>query len=288
MQPNTCSERGPEGRPSLTPLDPCRLDCRNAAQRHSWQMDRRRKLLVASEELTKHIVAAGRTRSWERAVALLVTSSSPNRFHFNAAITACARGHASCVALHLFERLRSRVNRDVVTCGAAITTQVPAGRWQHAAWLLGTLHQQSLRSNIIVWSAAISACEKGQQWQRVVHCLQKAGESTLQPDVVSFNSAISACEKGAQWSAAQALLASMVFRRVHPDTVTYSAAISAFGAGSKWQCAVEVFRRRVTVRCNLMSSASVQLSALAKKVPSGARLKRCWRAWSSGACTPTP
>ena len=162
MQPNTCSERGPEGNPSLTPLDPCRLDCRSAAQRHSWQMDRRRKLLEASKELTKHIVAAGRTRSWERAVALLVTASSPHRFHFNAAITACARGHASCVALQLFERLRSRVKPDVISFGAAITAQVPAGRWQHAAWLLGTLHQQSLRSNIIVWSAAISACEKGQ------------------------------------------------------------------------------------------------------------------------------
>ena len=37
-----------------------------------------------------------------------------------------------------------------------------------------------------------------------------------------------------------------------------------------------IFRRRVTARCNLMSS--VQQSALAKKVHSGARLKRCWRA----------
>ena len=62
VQPNTCSERGLEGSPSLTPLDPCRLDCRTAAQRQSWQVDRRRKLLEASKELTEHIVAAGRTR----------------------------------------------------------------------------------------------------------------------------------------------------------------------------------------------------------------------------------
>ena len=37
-----------------------------------------------------------------------------------------------------------------------------------------------------------------------------------------------------------------------------------------------IFRRRVTARCNLMSSASTQQSALAQKVHSGARLKRCW------------
>ena len=138
---------------------------------------------------TTLLAALGRIGKWEYAVALLRQMERPNRFSYNAAVSACAKGR----------------------------------QCDHALALLGEMHARGLKPDVISYSAVISACEKASMWQRALELLLEMETRGLEPDVISYSAAISACEKGAQWERALELLQAMRARGLEPNVIRCAA-----------------------------------------------------------------
>ena len=117
---------------------------------------------------TTLLAALGRIGKWEYAVALLRQMERPNRFSYNAAVSACAKGR----------------------------------QCDHALALLGEMHARGLKPDVISYSAVISACEKASMWQRRSSCCSRWRRAGSSPTSSRTRPAISACEKGAQWERA--------------------------------------------------------------------------------------
>ena len=131
------------------------------------------------------LAALGRCGEWERAVALLRRMEQPNRFSYNAAVSACAKGYQG----------------------------------DHALALLAEMHARGLEPDVVSYSAVISACAKGAQWGRALELLREMAARGLEPDVIAYSAAISACEKGAQWERALELLQAMRARGLEPNVI---------------------------------------------------------------------
>ena len=59
----------------------------------------------------------------------------------------------------------AKVESDVISCNAAISTCEKVGQWQAALTLFEAMPAAEVQPNVITNSAVIGACERGGQWQ---------------------------------------------------------------------------------------------------------------------------
>ena len=193
----TRGQRGQRGDPDRRKVGDLLQQLRAPAMEHPSAAPRRMELvdeLVQQGVLrrgneraaTGLLAALGRCGEWERAVALLRRMEQPNRFSYNAAVSACAKGYQG----------------------------------DHALALLAEMHARGLEPDVVSYSAVISACAKGAQWGRALELLREMAARGLEPDVIAYSAAISACEKGAQWERALELLQAMRARGLEPNVIT--------------------------------------------------------------------
>lgn len=173
-----------------------------------------------------------RREPWEEALALLgemlpTAGVTPNVFHFNAAVSACA----AC------------------------------GRWEEAVSLLGEMERASVRADVVTYSAAIAACGNGLQFERAVALLREMPVKGVKPNAFHYNAAISACAKCGRYESALELLREMweMSAReeeeqggaaggarkatcIKPDAFSYSSAITACRNGNNLERASELKR----------------------------------------------
>ncbi|CAM9939827.1 unnamed protein product [Scytosiphon promiscuus] len=121
-----------------------------------------------------------RREPWEEALALLgemlpSAGVTPNVFHFNAAVSACA----AC------------------------------GRWEEAVSLLGEMERADVPPDLVTYSAAIAACGNGLQFERALALLREMPAKGVKPNAFHYNAAISACAKCGRYESALELLREM-------------------------------------------------------------------------------
>ncbi|CAJ1415317.1 unnamed protein product [Effrenium voratum] len=94
-----------------------------------------------------------------------------------------------------------RVDRTVVAQNSAISACQKGLAWQVALHLLRGMTDHGLVPDATSFSAAISACD----WELALALLAEAQKVT-QPNLITYNAAITACERNAQWQRALELL----------------------------------------------------------------------------------
>ena len=105
------------------------------------------------------------SRSWQEAIDWLKdmerNSIQPNLFHFNTAISVCARKRNWQIALKLLRVMGNRgMQPDVFSYCSAISACDKS------------VHNRK-KAFVISYNAAISACEKGKQWEQAVKLMRE-------------------------------------------------------------------------------------------------------------------
>eukprot|EP00435_Cladocopium_sp_Y103_P067989 s288_g30.t2 len=106
--------------------------------------------------------------------------------------------------------------------------------------------EMKLQPDVVSFSAAISSCEKMGRWQQALELFsQLTGKphGTCFANDFSFNAVISSCEKAGRWQEALHLMSLMVQSTVRrcSDIITYFLAISSCERGGRLQQALNLF-----------------------------------------------
>eukprot|EP00434_Breviolum_minutum_P045043 symbB.v1.2.040304.t1/scaffold7134.1/size13104/1 len=204
------------------------------------------------EDFTTSIIAS---KQWQAAAYLLdkacQLSTCPKLMIFNSVINTCGRAKHWRNALHFFQELGclrhqpdvhgqiyvvqdDKLQLDVISFNAAISSCAKSMNWLWAMQLLDDLQQSELETDGISFNAALSAAAG---WQTAFRLLEQMDLCQLQRDIVSFNAAISACD----WQHALMLLEKMQCLLMQPQTITCSSAITSCGLEGRWEEALHLF-----------------------------------------------
>eukprot|EP00435_Cladocopium_sp_Y103_P060168 s285_g21.t4 len=179
-----------------------------------------------------------------------------NIISYGAAMTACERAEEWQLALSLLDELHSaKLQGNLVTYNTCISACEKAGEWEAALGLFQEIleHLQA-DLDVISYSSAASACEKASQWERAVELLRHLRHHSLQENVITCNAVISACEKAGRWQMAWEVLREMKRERLRATVVTFCAAISACEKGGRWRQSLEIFGE---LQCEALQQMSV-------------------------------
>ena len=102
---------------------------------------------------------------------------------YNAAISACEKGHRPQQALNMLQKLQFRgLLRTVITYNAAISACETGQRPHQALHMLQKLQLRGLLRTVITYNAAINASEKGQKPQLCRLCCRScSSEASCAP-----------------------------------------------------------------------------------------------------------
>ena len=107
----------------------------------------------------------------------------------------------------------------------AAIAKLPPGQWTQALALMALMRRARVEPNVITRSASMSSCEKAAAWRQALELFSDIQSDGLEYVEITCNTAISACSKGEEWQRAQALLASMRNRGLEPNRISYGAAV---------------------------------------------------------------
>eukprot|EP00434_Breviolum_minutum_P005644 symbB.v1.2.004972.t4/scaffold288.1/size478366/2 len=149
---------------------------------------------------------------------------------------------------------RSALQRNVISCNAAVSACEKQGQWWQAMQMLDAMLRVGLQVRLVLLSfvqvdsevemfreddtisnnALISSCEKGGLWEQSLNMLVT---------VVTCSAAISACATAACWQAALHVfyeLLALEQSGLVPNSVTFNAAIIACEKGHRWENALNL------------------------------------------------
>jgi pentatricopeptide repeat protein len=131
-----------------------------------------------------------------------------------------------------------RLQKDIVTCNAAISACEKSCQWKLAVDLLGQIHEEQLQMTVISYNLLISSCAKGEEWQRGLELLMDLELVRVQSNLITQSVAINACGRGLQWQASLQMLADSATCRSFPNVVVFGTLLNALQNGSLWEQAL--------------------------------------------------
>jgi len=116
---------------------------------------------------------------------------SPDVVSFNAAISACEKGHRTAAALALHRDMQlDGVEPNLVTANSLLSACGRGTLWRETLTFFRDFLQRRGHPDVITYNAAITACERAGQWQEVLALLQKMPSHQLGPSLVTLNAAL--------------------------------------------------------------------------------------------------
>eukprot|EP00913_Durusdinium_trenchii_P029049 g27237.t1 len=170
--------------------------------------------------------------------------------------------------------------------GATIGALCRGAQWQRGLGLLEETRQLKLQFDVISCNAVITSVAKGDAWQLAPELLNRMRRDATfpKPNVVSFNATLSAYARGVAWASSMALLEDRTARtdmytsKVHPDRATLGACVSALEQSRCWQQVLLLLSDSRMVEPDLRAwNASMSCCTRAEAWPHALQLFHKWR-----------
>ena len=184
-------------------------------------------LRLSDQILNTALQAVGRAEEWRKAVDMLSgirwKREAPGIRLYTSALDACAKAHASAMALSLCATAEAETEPDVILYSCALAAC--GSLWQEALLLLEDMSRRQVKATCAPLNSAILCCGRAAKWMQALKLLGDFELNGLQPDVITYTSTIQAC--GDMWEKVLLLLVDASSKAVQLNFVTYSTSLAA-------------------------------------------------------------
>ena len=146
------------------------------------------------------------------------------------------------LGLSYFQQMaRERVQSDIVTCNAVVTTCRKGAQWRHALWWLCGVSRCQLQKNEVTCGAVLDSCGQANwaNWPQALSLLSKAQHASLST-AISCNSALKALSRASEWMHATSLLRALMIQSLKPGVILYTSTVNACARGLESETALRL------------------------------------------------
>lgn len=221
-----------------------------------------------------------------------------NLIIFNLLLNACERSSQWCHGLQLYQRMRRRGLRDVVSVNSALAALGAATQWRKALQLWE--EAKDVEPTEVTMNTLLMACSSALQWQMAVQCWQGFGIASSEAtfgvlmdamgapgvdwrfalellnksgrrsrNVVTYTSAVKVLSRAQQWEKALKLFEEMPDMEVAPNALTVDVAMAAARSTQNWQKALQLLNslasRHLALGCGALREMREVMEANAKR-----------------------